>query len=376
MFEKVSGKAIKLLVDKNNNRKPETMAEVKTKDEKDQLVYCGIDVHKHSWKVAIMQNGAIVKVFSQSPGVHQLVLHLQRNYPGAVYQIGYEAGFCGFWIEEEMRQLGIPCQVLHAADIPTTDKERRQKTDARDCQKIAISLSNPSVKSIHIPDKQLQYDRSVVRTRVKIGRDVTRVRNRVKAHLYYYGLSLGDEVPRYWSKGYIEKLRQWSIAHEDVALGLLLDELMSLRQLKLKALQELRNLARQPRYAAKLKLLMSIPGFGLVHAMCFATEIGDIGRFRKLDQLCSMIGIIPTTNASGDKQGVGRMTKRGKTEVKNLLIEAAWIAVRCDPELRTSFERLIQNMKKNKAIVRIARKLLNRVRAVLLQNKPYQVAVC
>lgn len=350
------------------------MDEVTSKVTKGQMVYCGIDVHKHSWKVAILKNGQIVKVFSQQPNIGQLVAHLRQNYPDCDFLLGYEAGFCGFWIVEELQNLGMECKVLHAADIPTTDKERRQKTDARDCRKIALCLSNPSTNSIHLPDKDLQYDRSVVRSRTKISRDCTRSRNRVKAHLYYYGLPLGDEVPKHWSRAYVDKLRQWSIEKHDCALGLLLDELVALRQLKLKALQEIRKLARQSRYESKVKLLLSIPGIGLCHAMCFATEIGDIKRFKNLDQLCSMIGLIPNTNASGEKAGVGRMTKRGKTEVKNLLIEAAWVAIRCDPDLKVSFERLSQSMQKNKAIVRIARKLLNRIRAVLLHNKAYKIA--
>jgi transposase len=350
------------------------MDEVKVKDQRGQVIYCGIDTHQNSWKVAIMQGDKFVKVFSQVPGSKQLAAHLQHNYPGATFQLGYEAGFCGFWIAEELTSLGMECKVLHAADIPTTDKERRQKTDARDCRKIAASLTNPGVHSIHIPDKTLQYDRSIVRARQKISRDATRARNRVKSHLYFYGLAIGKELPRYWSKGFIDKLRQWSVEHHDIALGLLLDELIVLRQLKAKALQELRKLARQERYAPAIKLLMSIPGMGLLHALSFATEIGDIQRFKNLDQLCSMVGLIPNTNASGEKAGVGRMSKRGKAEVKNLLIEAAWIAIRCDPDLKASFERLSQKMPKNKAIVRIARKLLNRIRAVLMQNKPYQIA--
>lgn len=350
------------------------MDEVTSKETKGQMVYCGIDVHKHSWKVAILRNGVYVKVFSQEPNTDQLVSHLRQNYPGCEFLLGYEAGFCGFWIAENLKSVGMECKVLHAADIPTTDKERRQKTDARDCRKIAICLSNPVTRGIHIPEKDLQYDRSIVRSRIKISRDCTRARNRVKAHLHYYGLPLGDEVPKHWSKAFVDKLRQWSIEKQDRALGLLLDELMALRQLKLKALQELRKLARQDRYEHKVKLLLSIPGIGLCHAMCFVTEIGDVQRFKNLDQLCSLIGLIPNTNASGEKAGVGRMTKRGKTEVKNLLIEAAWVAIRFDPDLKASFETLSQKMQKNKAIVRIARKLLNRIRAVLLHQKPYKIA--
>ena len=57
------------------------MEEVTSKVTKGQMVYCGIDVHKHSWKIAILKNGQIVKVFSQQPNIGQLVAHLRQNQP-------------------------------------------------------------------------------------------------------------------------------------------------------------------------------------------------------------------------------------------------------------------------------------------------------
>lgn len=339
-------------------------------DFRGQIIYVGIDVHKKSWKVAIFWEGQMLKVFSQPPDPKVLVKHLRKHYPGAQFECGYEAGFCGFWVQEQLSALGLSCMVLHAADIPTTDKEKRQKTDARDCRKIAISIANSMVGGIHIPPKQLQHDRSVVRARLKISRDHTRTQNRIKGHIYFYGIELG-KVPRYWSRNYIDRLWKWSKDQEDHTMALLLEELEMLRDLKLKALQVLRRLSRQPRYERVIKLLQSIPGMGLIHAMCFATEMGDIRRFKKLDQLCSMIGLIPTTHASGDKSGVGRITKRGKSEVKSTIIEAAWVAIGADKELRQSYIRLSQRMKKNRAIIRIAKKLVNRIRSVLLQGRPY-----
>jgi hypothetical protein len=37
--------------------------------------------------------------------------------------------------------------------------------------------------------------------------------------LYYYGLPLGNEVPKHWSRAYVDKLRQWSIEKHDYALS-------------------------------------------------------------------------------------------------------------------------------------------------------------
>jgi hypothetical protein len=57
------------------------------------------------------------------------------------------------------------------------------------------------------------------------------------------------------------------------------------------------------------------------------------------------------------------------------LIESSWVAVRKDPALLMSFNELSKKMQKNNAIVRIARKLLNRIRYVLKNKQEYVSAV-
>jgi transposase len=86
------------------------------------------------------------------------------------------------------------------------------------------------------------------------------------------------------------------------------------------------------------------------------------------------VGLIPNTNASAEREGVGEMTNRGRKELRTALIESAWVAIGQDPELALCFERYRQRMKPTEAIVRIARKLLNRIRRVLLTQRPYEIA--
>jgi hypothetical protein len=47
------------------------------------------------------------------------------------------------------------------------------------------------------------------------------------------------------------------------------------------------------------------------------------------------------------------------------------MAIRKDPAMLLEYQRLCKRMKGNKAVVRIARKLLRRIRAVLLSQKMY-----
>lgn len=104
-------------------------------------------------------------------------------------------------------------------------------------------------------------------------------------------------------------------------------------------------------------------------------EIVDIKRFKNTNKLCGYYGLYPSENSSGEKKTIGQITKRGKSHLRYLLIEAAWVAVRKDPALMMAFNSYIKIMKKQKAIIKIARKLLSRIHYVLREKKPYVIGV-
>ncbi len=118
-----------------------------------------------------------------------------------------------------------------------------------------------------------------------------------------------------------------------------------------------------------------MPGLGRITGMMIYTELIDIRRFRTFDHLKAFVGLIPSVYASGDTERVRGLTPRRNAQLKYALIEAAWVAVRHDPVLLITFQRLSQRMKKQQAIIRIAAKLLNRLRHVWLQEVPYVTAV-
>ena len=110
--------------------------------------------------------------------------------------------------------------------------------------------------------------------------------------------------------------------------------------------------------------------------MILLTEMIDLcQRFSSLDQLSSFVGLIPDTQSSGETEHTGEITRRRHGLLRALLIEAAWVAARKDPALLRAFGGYCQRMRKTMAIVKIARKLLNRIRFVLKNHKPYVPAV-
>jgi transposase len=105
------------------------------------------------------------------------------------------------------------------------------------------------------------------------------------------------------------------------------------------------------------------------------TELSEINRFPSIDELTSYVGLIPDTEASGEKEHIGGVTQRSHSHLRWLLIEASWMAVRKDPALMMAFDQYCKRMRKTKAIVKIARKLLNRIRYVLKNRSEYVPAV-
>jgi transposase len=86
-------------------------------------------------------------------------------------------------------------------------------------------------------------------------------------------------------------------------------------------------------------------------------------------------GFCPDTDSSGDTERDKGITTRSHKQLRSILIEAAWKAIRVDPALLEAYTKLTKRMTGKKAIVRIARKLLRRMRAVLLTAMPYEKGV-
>jgi transposase len=109
--------------------------------------------------------------------------------------------------------------------------------------------------------------------------------------------------------------------------------------------------------------------------MHFMSEIGTINRFENNDKFAGMIGIVPDCHSSGDNDQIGEITPRGNVYLRSALIESSWIAVRIDPALSKAFSDYCKRMEPNKAIIRIARKLSNRIYYVLKNEKKYETRV-
>jgi transposase len=339
-----------------------------------------MDVHKKSWTIAICTVHREYRPFNISPPeVVVLVDYLQTNFPQADYTCAYEAGFSGFGLCESLKEHGINCLVVNAADIPTADRDAEFKTDPRDAAKIARCLRSGELHSIHIPTKTLQGDRGLARLHDQFKRDVIRQKCRIKMNLYYFGLKIPaqyDDQGR-WSRPFISWLYNVEMPSPNatVLLKNQMGQFIYVLGMKRNTEAWLRALSKTPAYQKQTDLLLSVPGIGRLTAIKFLLQLGQIQRFRNLNALCNYIGLVPGSKNSGERVRQNRLTRRGHTQLRSMLVEAAWVAIGVDPALSQGYQQLKKRMIAQKAIIRIARKLLSRIRYVLLHEMEYEKGI-
>jgi len=353
------------------------MNKIKTNFE-GQAIYVGMDVHKDSWNLGIHLNDIFLKNVHQKPHPQIMVDYLHKNFPGAIYKAAYEAGKFGFWIQRQLTSLGVECLVVNPADIPKSQKDSLQKTDPRDARNIALRLQSGFLRGIHIPDEQQEADRIFFRHRKKIWKDLSRCKNRIKGLLAFSGIDIPEPYDNAsWSHNFINWLKALDCKQSPrrLALDFQIRQMEFMRKELLSISNGIRKMMREQRYKTNYYLLRTIPGIGPLTAASILVEIGDIKRFDTFCHLNSFIGLLPMEHSSGQSENKMSLTVRKHRQLRSDLVESAWTAKRTDPAMALYFDQQIKRKDSKVVIIKIARKLLNRVRYVLLNQQPYEYGI-
>lgn len=356
-----------------------TIQITKKKDFSGQEIYVGIDVHKKQWTITVRSEFLEHKTFVQKPDSKVLGEYLKRNFPGASFKSVYEAGFCGYSVHRSLQQEGIENIIINPADVPSTNKERKNKQDKIDSRKLCRTLSDGVLKGNYVPCENEAELKETVRQIKILTNDLVRFKNRIKSKLERNGIRVPEEYEsssKAWSKKFICWLETIELKTEIGTYGLKtqINGFKQIRELKKQLGKTVENYAGKE-YGTELSLLKSIPGIGTTAAIMILSELGDTSRFSSFEKLCSFVGIIPNTYSSGDKERTGRMTKRKNKYLQPVLVQCAWKAAGRDPALMSVYGELKKRMTSSRAIIKITRKLLSRIRHVLLTKEPYMIGV-
>jgi transposase len=282
----------------------------------------------------------------------------------------YEASGQGYGLCDLLSDHGIECFVLSPSHLPKSAKGKKNKTDSKDALKLfelarAHVLANNELPIVWTPPKKLRHDRELIRTRLESAEACTRVKLQITSLLKRSGVALPDWFckNRNWTRKFVKWLKDQAQRMDVIAPVILtfVERFEILNKQITDLDRHVRTLSRTDRYKAGVAALCELPGVGLITAMTFLTEMGDLTRFSNRRQVAAYLGLCPSSFESGgpDVDRKGHITRQGPGRVRKVLCQAAWTAIRKDEATRNTFLK-IQNKRsdrRKKAVVAIMRKL-------------------
>ena len=244
----------------------------------------------------------------------------------------------------------------------------RVKTDSRDTIKLASLLAANLIPAVWVPPQEVRALRTLVTHRNRLVKPRTQAGNRLHSVLHRHKL---DPPP---GKPFAVHQREWWLTLDlSLAEKLRVQQDLSLYQTLEALLQEIEaelgRLSTCDPWVKQVPFLVHLPGLGVLSAMRLLAAIGEITRFPSAKHLVGYAGLGASVHQSGETTRGGRITKEGRSDLRGVMVAAAWVAVEHHPHWKAQFERLSRRIGKHKAIVASARKLVVTIWHVLSQQE-------
>jgi transposase len=248
--------------------------------------------------------------------------------------------------------------------------QAKVKTDKVDAHVLAQLLRCDFLPAVWQPDEATRRLRELTGRRSALVGQRTAMRNRIHSVL---AMRLTEAPTRLFSPAGLA----WLAAVELDDQGRLLVD-SDLRQLEFlqKEIDLLdAELAKRGYASDAVKLLMTLPGVDVTTAEAILAAWGDVSRFCDGDHAASYLGLAPATKQSAARCHHGPITKRGNSQARWMLVEAAQHLDKHPGPLGCSFRRLLRKKNRNVAVVAGARKLAAIAWQMLARNEPYRYAI-
>lgn len=333
-------------------------------------IWVGVDVHKKSYAVAIIDKQGLSKSFSMAADDAAQISKLQL-FTNDIACVAYEAGPCGYSLYRALCEAGIPALVAAPSRIPRT-VTRSAKTDSLDCRKLAEYAARDMLVPVFVPEKQEAGVRTLQRRRHKL----TDLQRKAKQHIR--ALLLEKHLPEptgldTWSKGALSALQSLKTDMDTrFTLDSLLRELEFLHEERRRVDEAVTNCLSG---AQKLRIdnLQTVPGVGPTLARTFVTEIFQPERFPDEARLASYVGLAPVVQQSGERGARGALVRTGQRRLRSLLVECAWQHKAKDAGAEALYKRIVSRTSlPQKAITAVARRLGILLWRLSVENRVYK----
>ncbi len=316
--------------------------------------YLGLDVHKRTISYCLRYPDGTILREGSIPALREDLDNLLTSLPEP-YVAGMEATLFTAWIYDHFGLRGVRVKVPHPAMLKAIFTSKR-KNDAR---KLADLLRCNYFPECYMATREIRDRRRVLRYRNTLVRQCTQTKNKMAGMLMETGIPYNKQR-LHNSKAYFEDLLETKTA-------LMPDGLPKLLRLGRNVVEILRSMNRQLVHvletdsvlAERVARLMTIPGVGVILALTWALEIGDVARFASVKAAISYCGLCGAEQSSAGKLQRTPISKQRNKHLQTTLIEAAKVAPRWHAEYALLYELEKQKGNRNRATLAIARKLVS-----------------
>jgi len=287
--------------------------------------------------------------------------------------VGMEACASAHWFARELTALGHTARII----APEFVRPFRLsgKNDANDAAAICAAVRQPQLRFVTVKSAEQQARLVVHRLRQGWQEERTAGLNRLRGLLGEFGRVYAN------SAAAILTGARAALPDETLPAALrrgLARQLAHLRELDVHLADCDREIAQHAHEDPRAQRLVRLSGVGVLTASAVAATVIDPWQFRCGRQFAAWIGITPRQYSTGGKPRLGRITRRGDTYLRGLLVQGArsalQAALRVAPPRRSRIAAWIfatyQRIGYHKTLVAIANKHARLLWVLLTRDEP------
>ena len=321
-------------------------------------VACVYDVatHEHSF----------TSLSTAPANVHELLVRQQTTDPADTLLVIETCDVSG-WVHDLAVALGMSVAIANPSHEAWRWTRVKRKTDKDDALKLAKLALLRQLPVVHMPSPQQRQRRRLVHYRRVLVERRTAIMNQVRSIYSQQGLSLPSRG-KCWTKMGIKQLHADARSMDQIKDDDLLALWRGRLHVELQLLEQLNGLIGQVddkldaigATDERVRRLQAIPGVGPRLSETIVVHLDDPHRFKTSAQVASYAGLVPKQFDSGTVKRSGRITRRGPSLLRSMLVEVAWMVHQRNDWAKAFVQRISRGIagRKKIAIVALARKIL------------------
>jgi len=274
--------------------------------------------------------------------------------PAGPMRILLESGTESEWVAQALEAAGHEVIVADPNFAPMYGEVRRTvKTDSRDVAALAAANRRGWYRPAHRVSGAQRARRQVLGTRRHLVQLRTGTISLIRALLRQGGYRVGAGG----SEAFPTRLARLPLPPALTETVAPLARTLTHLTAEIRALDE--QLATVAQRDPVVRRLQSVPGVGPVVALTFRAFVDDVTRFQSAAQVSAAVGLVPREASSAERRHRGHVTKVGPSELRSLLVQAAWVCWRTTRHgpLRAWTDQVAARRGKRIAVVALARRL-------------------